>query len=345
MKLTVIIPVHNVEQYLERCLRSVLSQTLQDMEVICIDDASGDNSPIILEKFRKIDPRIKVIRVKKTGQGDIRNMGIDMARGMFTGFVDADDHIHPRMFEKLYSAAMRHNSHIAFCHTCCFRRGKQVPYAYFDREQEALTRHHNTGEPITASAISTYLPYITTVCWNKIYRTSFLRAHHIRFASGVLHEDVPFFFKAILNARSIVPVREGLYFYSAAREGSSTHQRMHQDDTLPRILDQTRKELATQLKDPAINRQFNLFVTWQLLSYIHGVMHQKRISRQKKRQLFHTTRDHFLRMTPIPTELLSFDERWQVKIIRRGKVKWLRARTLIDSLKYQCRKMLTPKDP
>src|SRR5690606_8128748 len=98
VKVSIIIPVYNVAGYLDRCLASVLQQTLQEIEVVCINDASTDNSLDILEKYAATDKRMRVITVQKSGQGIIRNMGIDMAVGTYVGFVDADDYVDHTMF-------------------------------------------------------------------------------------------------------------------------------------------------------------------------------------------------------------------------------------------------------
>lgn len=113
--ISVIIPVYNVEKYLEQCLDSVINQNLQDIEIICVDDGSTDNSPSILEKFSSKDNRIKIFSKENGGQASARNLGIKKAKGKYIAFVDSDDFIKEDMFVKLYDVAENNNLDIAMC--------------------------------------------------------------------------------------------------------------------------------------------------------------------------------------------------------------------------------------
>ena len=115
IKVSIIIPVYNVEKYLRQCLDSIVNQTLKEIEVICINDGSTDNSPIILEEYEKKDPRIRVITQENMGSGVARNRAIQQAKGKYIGFMDSDDWADPTMFEKLYENAELNNSDIVMC--------------------------------------------------------------------------------------------------------------------------------------------------------------------------------------------------------------------------------------
>ena len=107
-EISVIIPVYNAEKFIIKCLDSVINQTFQDIEIICIDDCSTDNSKQILKDFASKDSRIKTIFFDKNKkQGGARNAGLDIAQGKYVTFVDADDYIEPTMLEKMYKAAER----------------------------------------------------------------------------------------------------------------------------------------------------------------------------------------------------------------------------------------------
>ena len=115
-KVSIIIPFNNVENYIEQCLDSVLSQTLEDIEVILVNDASVDKSRTIVQKYQKKDKRIKVIDIKeRKGQGFARNRAIEIASGEYIGFVDSDDFIEPEMFEELYKKAKADDTDITMC--------------------------------------------------------------------------------------------------------------------------------------------------------------------------------------------------------------------------------------
>ena len=113
IKISVIVPVFNAEKYLKMCLNSLVSQTLKNIEIICIDDGSTDNSLAILDKFKSKDDRIKIIKQKNYGVSMARNNGISEAQGEYIGFVDADDWVDKDFFEKLYNATQKYNADIA----------------------------------------------------------------------------------------------------------------------------------------------------------------------------------------------------------------------------------------
>lgn len=112
-KVSVIVPMYNVEKYVAQCLESILSQTLFDIEVIAVDDGSPDSSGEIAESYARRDRRVRVIHQENAGLGPARNSGMDIARGEYVGFVDSDDWVHPDMFEGLYNAASQAHADIA----------------------------------------------------------------------------------------------------------------------------------------------------------------------------------------------------------------------------------------
>ena len=114
-KVSVIVPVYNVAEYLGQCLDTILLQTLQDIEVICVDDGSTDNSLNILNTYAMFDERLKVIHQENAGAGPARNRGIKEATGDFLIFLDGDDFFHPEMLEKMVVKAEEDNSDVVIC--------------------------------------------------------------------------------------------------------------------------------------------------------------------------------------------------------------------------------------
>ena len=110
-KISVIIPVYNCEKFIEKCLQSLVNQTLTDIEIILVNDGSTDNSQKIIEKFS--DTRIKLINKKNGGQSSARNVGLDVANGEYIGFIDSDDWVDSDFFEKLYNTAKKYNADIS----------------------------------------------------------------------------------------------------------------------------------------------------------------------------------------------------------------------------------------
>ena len=120
-KISAIMPVFNVKYYLTKAIDSILSQTLGDFELICVDDGSIDGSLELLNEYSKKDGRIKIISSEKNyGQSNARNRGLDAANGKYICFVDADDWIRNNMFEKLYEEAEKHSTDVTFCGTCTY---------------------------------------------------------------------------------------------------------------------------------------------------------------------------------------------------------------------------------
>jgi len=115
MKLSIIIPVYNVAAYIRRCLNSVINQTYQDIEIICVDDGSNDGSEKTLDEYTMIDSRINVIHIANSGAATARNIGLEVASGDYTGFVDADDYIDLCMYETLIKKALNSNADIIQC--------------------------------------------------------------------------------------------------------------------------------------------------------------------------------------------------------------------------------------
>ena len=112
-KVSIIIPVYNTEIYLEKCLESIIRQSLKEIEIIITNDGSSDNSLQIIRAFEEFDKRIKVINQEKQGQAAARNRGIEIAKGEYIGFVDSDDWIDFDYYEKLYLTAKKYNSDVA----------------------------------------------------------------------------------------------------------------------------------------------------------------------------------------------------------------------------------------
>lgn len=218
--LSVIIPVYNVEDYLNECLDSVTNQTLKDMEIICIDDGSTDNSPHILKEYSKKDKRIKIITKENGGQATARNLGIKEAQGEYIAFVDSDDFIEPTMFEKLYTKAKDNNLDIAMCKIATYDNQtgeiKDNVWYYmlgvFRDFEKDIFNHKDTKE---------FTCHIAVTPYNKIYKTTLLKENNILFPEGLIFEDEKFFYDTYLRAKRVSIVDEFLYYYRINRKGST----------------------------------------------------------------------------------------------------------------------------
>ena len=219
-KLSVIIPVYNVENYLRECLDSITNQTVKDIEIICIDDGSSDNSPDILKEYQKKDSRIKIITKENGGQASARNLGIKEAQGEYIAFIDSDDFIEAEMLEKLYTKAKDDNLDIAMCKIATYDNQteeiKDNVWYYmlgvfrdFDKD---IFNHKDTRE---------FTCHIAVTPYNKIYKTTLLKENNILFPEGLIFEDEKFFYDTYLRAKRVSIVDEFLYYYRINRKGST----------------------------------------------------------------------------------------------------------------------------
>ena len=220
IKLSIIIPVYNVEKYLEECLDSVLNQTLKETEIICIDDGSTDNSLNILKEYSKKDKRVKIITKENGGQASARNLGIKEAQGEYIAFVDSDDFIEPEMFEKLYTKSKDNKLDLAMCKIALYDNETEeintLAWYYmlgvFRDFKKDVFSHKDTKEFTCEISVTPY---------NKIYKTSLIKDNNILFPEGLIFEDEKFFYDVYLRAKRVSIVDEFLYYYRTNRKGST----------------------------------------------------------------------------------------------------------------------------
>lgn len=204
-KISIIVPVYNVEKLLERCLDSILSQTLVDIEVICVDDCSPDNSIEILERYRAKDPRVKVFRHSENKrQGGARNTALNVATGEYIGFIDSDDYIDADFYQKLYDAASANDADLAI--TGIIKHRKQVSRTVISFDKQQVFSDTN-GKFAACCCPPEFHPV------NKIYRRAMLLANNIRFQEKVMFEDVDFVARSIFHANKVVTVPGTNYRY------------------------------------------------------------------------------------------------------------------------------------
>ncbi len=203
-KISVIIPVYNAENYLRKCLQSVCEQSLKDLEIICINDGSTDNSQEILERFAAKDTRIKIIKQNNAGLSATRNKGILLAKGEYLGFVDADDWINPDFYNTLYTAADNKNADVALGGIICVKDDSQKPLIWHKKSQSAV-------KPVEKFKLCKLPAYNYVV--NKIYRRDFILQNKFLFAEGVYYEDMLWSCPVIFAANVVVSAPNATYYY------------------------------------------------------------------------------------------------------------------------------------
>ena len=205
-KLSIIVPVYNVEKYLPKCLESLIKQTLKDIEIICVNDGSMDNSLAILKEFASKDSRIRIIDNQHQGVAKTRNTGIEQSTGEYIGFVDSDDYIDIDFFEKLYNSATKSNSDIAIASILKHKNFFNIYNAKYTKEETAITIQDKIK-------LCEDKKHFFFYAWNKIYHSRFIKENNIKFSEGQIYEDVMFAIKALYYSNKIISVYGTKYHY------------------------------------------------------------------------------------------------------------------------------------
>lgn len=219
---SVVVPVYNVEQYLEECLDSLLNQTLENIEMICVNDGSTDHSLHILEKYAARDDRIKVITQANRGLSGARNTGAKLARGEYIYFIDSDDYIDPDALEYLYHEAHTNNLDILYFDGMSFYESEEikklfpgVDYCYREKEYAAIYRGEDLY--VAMSEDGQFRPMV----WLQFISTDFYRKNQLSFYEGILHEDEDFSHITVFKAQRVSHRRKQFYHYRR-RKGAIT---------------------------------------------------------------------------------------------------------------------------
>ena len=180
VKVSIIVPVFNVEQFLGKCLDSLVNQTLKDIEIICVNDGSTDNSLEILNNYAKQDLRIKIINKKNSGLSTARNTGMKIAQGKYIGFVDSDDWVDLDFYEKLYNSAIKNNADIAVSEIYEVHWNRKFYKQKFEKEK--------CIENIEEKFYTLNIPEYSYV-WNKIYKRTKIEKYNFQFIPNLYYED------------------------------------------------------------------------------------------------------------------------------------------------------------
>ncbi len=210
-KISIIVPIYNVERYLRECLDSILAQTFGDWECILVDDGSPDGCPQICDEYAARDPRFRVIHRANGGQSAARNSGLRVARGQYIGFVDSDDWIAPQLFERLYRLITEYGTDMV-------QVGYRKEYVGFFRPKSlikhisVLDRKQIVRELVFDNRIPSYM-------WNKLFRREVINTE---FPEGKIFEDVAVLNRWVRDIRSAVLAPDTPYHYRM-RKSSSLH--------------------------------------------------------------------------------------------------------------------------
>jgi len=214
-KVSIIVPVYNVEFYLTRCIDSLVNQTLKDIEIILVDDGSTDESGKLCDRYAEKDNRIKVIHKINGGLSDARNAGLDKCTGNYIGFVDGDDYIDVNMFEILYRTSIRYKTDISVGSLTSVINNKIV------KDIDSFKLYKNVEEYITDA----FLGRISVSVCNKLYRRQIFE--NLRFKVGKTSEDAYIFLTSVLGMKNFALDGRAKYYY-VHRENSITTARYNE---------------------------------------------------------------------------------------------------------------------
>lgn len=218
-KISVIVPIYNVEKYLEKCIDSIINQTYSNLEIILVNDGSVDNSKNICDQYAISDKRIKVIHKENGGLSDARNYGLNIATGDYVSFIDSDDYIHPMFYEILWKMIEENEGDIAQCNFTKYYENNDIvniKNIEFHKQPHILTNIQ------ALDYLTSDLNYI--VVWNKLYKIELF--DHVRFPKGKLHEDEYTTYKVLFKSKKIIVTSIPLYYY-LQRTDSITGQKFN----------------------------------------------------------------------------------------------------------------------
>ena len=257
-KVSVILPIYNVSQYLRQALDSVINQTLRELEIICVDDGSTDDSLEIIREYARKDPRIVVITGPNGGYGKAMNKGLDRATGEYIGIVEPDDYVDLHMFEDLYRIAAENRLDLVKADFYRFTQEEdgteQLQYVYLDGTQ---TRY---GELLNPSQDPSCIRF-TLNTWAGIYRRAFLEEHAIRHneTPGASFQDNGFYFQTFVYAQRAMIVNKP--YYHNRRDNPNSSVKSREKVYCMNIEYDYIRDLL--MKDPALWERFQYMYWWK----------------------------------------------------------------------------------
>lgn len=260
-KISVVVPVYNVEKYLKECIDSIINQTLEDIEVICVNDGSTDSSLEILNDYAKKDSRIIVINKSNSGYGHTMNMGLNAATGEYIGIIESDDFADKNMFENLYKLAKEYDADIV----------KGDWYNYWSKNKFARKNNRISSAKtlkLTNSKQDKSLLRINPSVWSAIYKREFLNKDNIRFLEtpGASYQDLAFSFKVFALAERVILTDKAYLYYRQDNMNSSVKSKTKvycvcdEYDEIDRFLEQY-PDLKSEFKVQEEINRYNGYVS------------------------------------------------------------------------------------
>ena len=273
IKVSVVVPVYNVAEYLSKCVKSLIAQTYKNIEIILVDDGATDQSGGICDDFQKKDERIKVIHKENGGLSSARNAGIEAATGEYIAFVDSDDFVAECYIEKLLDACITNNCKVSAC----------AYYEYYSQDDMRFVGGENSTVKSREDAIKdifTMKNEICVVAWNKLYAKELFENKANRYPEGRIHEDVFTTYKFCAAVDRVAYINEPLYFY-VQRAGSIMGQTFSRKRL--QLIDAV-ESIAPFVKEnaPVFDKEYEYYVFLNYLTLINTMAD----SNYKDKELF-----------------------------------------------------------
>ena len=272
--ITVIVAVYNIEAYLERCVRSILNQTYQKLQIILVDDGATDSSGKMCDVFASEDARVEVVHKKNGGLSDARNAGIKLARGTYVAFVDGDDWIDDTMYEEMLGSILEQEADIAIC------RYRQVyPEQTIDEStKQAIVFEGREALECLIAEQDAY--QLQNAAWNKLYRKDLLQGQE--FPKGRWYEDIVYTTILLSKIKRCVYLDRAFYNYVLEREGSIMSQGLQArilTDQIPAYMEKT--EYLKSIGEMAMADTHNYY-TYKRLLILYTQFRRSKDSNRKK---------------------------------------------------------------
>lgn len=211
--ISIVIPVYNVEDYLPRCLDSIVKQTYRNIEIILIDDGSKDKSGSICDKYAKMDNRIKVFHNKNNGVAYTRNFGIEVSNGKYLTFVDSDDYVDENYVEFLYVLLKKNNCTISVCSNVKIKNNTK-------HRKPKINIKNNIYDGHEALLLMLYQKELDSSLWGKMYQTNLLKSEKV--SNYKVFEDIDYLIKVMPKSNKVIVSNNQLYYYYV-RQNSLIH--------------------------------------------------------------------------------------------------------------------------
>ena len=315
-KISVIVPIYNVERYLDRCIQSVLNQTLKDIEIILVDDGSPDKCPAMCDEYAKKDGRIKVIHKKNGGLGFARNSGLEIATGEYVAFVDSDDFIENDMYDNLYREAKEYEADVVFSNVRFYTDGN----VSIRKDVEALTVFQGRNDvrnllldmvaPLPES--NRDVKYMASV-WRAVYRLETIKQNAISFLSEreIVSEDLPFNIEFLKHSECAVYSDKAYYNYCYNSTSLSKTSSFAKYDRMDKLLQVIKEQLSSVFPKESYILHYqryvlfvlriSLFGDWQICKS-QGLNWNKQFNIRRSRNVY----EDALKKYPIKTMPLKF---------------------------------------